>query len=296
MAPTTPGAWGRGRLLAILACALAAGLALLAGLGLFIWQVLSADPPRSGAAQDSAPIQVLLEEASLGSGGPDRRARVADAPMLTVDDPDAYRQGQVATTVAEPLSIPSPATTGPVDVPTGYPRSPEGALGQLAAIDVTVVRTMSVPATHEIYRSWSTGGADPAGWVMTGNVTDFLTAARQGGQAKEPGLVVTAVPAAGQVKGSDGPDWVVACVLLRLEASLVEQARAAYGHCEAMTWTGDRWVIDTTHPVAPAPSTWPGTDLAARSGWRPWATAEHVSTRDGSTGAGTGVGGPGGGR
>src|SRR5690606_30851584 len=169
------------------------------------------------------------------------------------------------------LGVRSPTTTGPVDVPTGYPRTPEGAVGQLAAIDVTVIRAMSVAGTHEIYRSWSTGGADPARWVMTGNVTDFLTAAGQSGQTKEAGLVVTAIPAAGQVKGTDGPDWVVACVLLQLEASLVEQARAAYGHCEAMTWTGDRWVIDTTRLVSPAPSTWPGTDLAARAGWRPWA-------------------------
>ena len=164
---------------------------------------------------------------------------------------------------------------------------------------------MSVPATHEIYRSWSTGGADPARWVMTGNVTDFLTAAGQSGQAKEAGLVVTATPAAGQVKGSDGQDWVVACVLLQLEASLVEQARAAYGHCEAMTWTGDRWVIDTTHRVSPAPSTWPGTDLAARAGWRPWAPdqtpASDEPTGDVTGGTGTGVGssdgrGSGGGR
>jgi hypothetical protein len=59
-----------------------------------------------------------------------------------------------------------------VDVPTGYAQTPEGALGPLAAIHVTLVRAMSVPATHEIYRSWSTGGADRAGWVVTGNVTD----------------------------------------------------------------------------------------------------------------------------
>src|SRR5699024_2780074 len=129
---------------------------------------------------------------------------------------------------------------------------------------------MSVPATHEIYRSWSTGKADPSGWVMTRNVSDFLTAAKQSGQVAESGLVVTAVPAAGQVKGSDGQDWTVACVLLELHARLVEEAAVAYGHCEAMTWAGDRWVIDPAHEVSPAPSTWPGTELAVQAGWRPW--------------------------
>jgi hypothetical protein len=33
--------------------------------------------------------------------------------------------------------------------------------------------------------------------VVTGNVTDFLTAAKQSGRTKEAGLVVIAVPAAG---------------------------------------------------------------------------------------------------
>jgi hypothetical protein len=43
--------------------------------------------------------------------------------MLAVDDTDAYRQGRVATTVTEPLADPSPSTTGPVGVFTGYPKT-----------------------------------------------------------------------------------------------------------------------------------------------------------------------------
>ncbi|WP_131104433.1 hypothetical protein [Ornithinimicrobium sufpigmenti] len=269
MSTTTPHGWGRGRLLTILAGALGTGLAVLAGLGFFIWQVLTGDQPET-VGQDTASLPIVLEEASLPQAGQVRRELIAEAQMLTVDDPRAYREGQVATSLVEPLAIPSPTGTGPLGIPTGYPQTPEGALAQLAAIDVAVIQGMSVPVTHEVYRSWSTGEADPAGWVMTGNVTDFLTAAQQSGQVKESGLVVTATPAAGQVKGTDGQDWVLACVLLELWARLVEEARVAYGHCEAMTWTGDRWVIDPTHPVSPAPSTWPGTDLAARAGWRPW--------------------------
>lgn len=271
MTAQTPGIWGRGRLLAILASAIGAGLTLLVGLGLFLWQVLADNPPpQQRVAQDTAAAPVVLEETSLPPNGPERRAQIAQAQMLTVDDPRAYREGQVATTVAEPLTVPSPSTTGPMGIPTGYPQTPEGAVAQLAAIDVAVIHGMSVPATHEIYQSWSTGEADPSGWVMTSNVSDFLTAAKQSGQVAESGLVVTAVPAAGHVKGNDGQDWTVACVLLELHAHLVEEAAVAYGHCEAMTWAGGRWVIDPTHDVSPAPSTWPGTELAVQAGWRPW--------------------------
>src|SRR5688572_23903208 len=108
MTTTTPGAWGRGRLLAILAAALGAGLVLLAGLVLFVRQVLTGEAPDPLAGQDTAPAQVVLTEADMPQEGPARRERIADAPMLTVDDPRAYRQGQVATTVVEPLGVPSP--------------------------------------------------------------------------------------------------------------------------------------------------------------------------------------------
>lgn len=272
MAAQTSEMWGRGRLLAILASALGAGLVLLLGLGLFIWQVLQDDTTETDGRQEPVTSPVAVEEFTLADGGPARREQIAGAAMLAPQDPRAFRGGPVAPTVLPPLVIPPAATTGPVEVPTGYPSTAEGALAQLAAIDVAVTQGMSVPATHEIYQAWSTGEADPARWVMTGNVTDFLTAAGQSGQQKEVGLVVTAAPAAGQVKGIDGDDWVLACVLLELHASLVQEARAAYGHCEAMTWAGDRWLIDTTHQVAAAPSTWPGTELAAQAGWRPWSS------------------------
>lgn len=273
MSDQTPGAWSRGKLIAILATAAVAGLGLLVGLGLFIWQVLGTEQPPTQASEGASagtPAVVMVDESTLAPAGPQRREQIADAPMLTVQDPLAYREGVVAATVTEPLAIPAATRTGALDVPTGYPHTPEGALAQLAAIDVAVISGMSVPATHEVYRAWSSGGADPADWVMTGNVTTFLTAAKQSGQTKEAGLVVTAAPAAAQIKGSDGNDWVLACVLLELRADLVEEAKAAYGHCEAMTWDQDRWLIDTTHPVSPAPSTWPGTELAAQAGWRPW--------------------------
>jgi hypothetical protein len=235
---------------------------------------LIADDPGEdpGTTPDAQRRGWVVNEATLPSSGPVRREQIASTPMLAVDDPRAYREGPVATTAVEPIPVPPATETGLAGIPTGFPRTPEGALAQLAAIDVAVIQGMSVPAAHEVYQAWSDGQTDPAEWVMTRNVATFLTAANQSGQVKESGLVVTATPAGGQVKGTDGPDWVLGCVLLELHAQFVEEAQASYGHCEAMTWKQGRWVIDTTHPVAPAPSTWPGTELAVQAGWRPWAT------------------------
>ena len=77
-------------------------------------------------------------------------------------------------------------------------------------------------------------------------------------------------PVAAQIKGSDGRDWVLACVLLRLAAVAASSASVAYGHCEPMQWHHDRWQVAPGARPAPAPSTWPGTDLARRAGWRTW--------------------------
>ena len=58
---------------------------------------------------------------------------------------------------------------------------------------------------------------------MTGNVQAFLDAARMG-QERHGGTVI-AVPAAGQVKGVDGPDWAVACVLFEVRATITVEAQ-----------------------------------------------------------------------
>lgn len=262
--PSEP--WGRGRLLVILGGAATIVLLVAVGLGLFTWQLLTrGDSPT--AAVDAPRADVVLADA-----GPDRREQLAALPMLEVSDPLASRDGEIAATVPESMQIPPATQAGPVGVPTGFPQTPEGAVAQLGAIDTTVLQGMSVSATHEVYRTWGTGGGAAEDWVMTQNVTAFLTGGQQGGQEKETGLLVTAVPVAGQVKGVDGDDWVLACVLLDVRAVLVEEGRMAYGHCEAMTWEGDRWVIDTDAQAAPAPSTWPGTDLAIDAGWLTWAT------------------------
>jgi len=68
---------------------------------------------------------------------------------------------------------------------------------------------------------------------------------------------------------------VLACVLLRVDATIARSASIAYGHCERLQWSDSRWQIAPGAQPALAPSTWPGTDQAARAGWLTWSEAEQ---------------------
>jgi hypothetical protein len=171
------------------------------------------------------------------------------------------------------MEIPPSTVIGPAGVPTGFPHSHEGAVGQLAAIGVTVLQGMSIPHTNDVYWRWALpGGVGVERWQMTANVQAFLAAAQMG-QEKDLSASVVAVPAAGQVKGVDGPDWLVACVLFEIRATITVEARMGYGYCERMQWQKGRWMIAPGPPPATPPSTWPGSELSIKAGWRSWIDA-----------------------
>jgi hypothetical protein len=286
--PDAGGGWSRRRLISVLALLLAAVLVLLVGLGYAAYFAIA---PDSGAA--SAPSgAVATGEASppggipnqpTGSGG-DRRDRLAAAPMLPAAPSDA-QPAPPATRLAEPMAIPAATGAGPAGVLTGFPRTPQGAVGQLAAIEATVLQAMSIPVAHDVYDAWALpGGVGAEQWSMTGNVQTFLATARMGPE-KDMGTVVMVTAAGAQIKGSDGPDWVLACVLLEVDALIEQVARIAYGHCERMQWHEEpaspkdpaasntpegRWMIAPGEAPAAAPSTWPGTERAIDAGWKRW--------------------------
>jgi hypothetical protein len=202
--------------------------------------------------------------------------------------PDDARRGVPAAVTGPVLEVPPATGAGPVQVPTGFPRTPEGAVAQLAAIETTVLQAMSIPQVNDVHAQWALPGApDVASWPLTKNVQSFLASAGQG-QSKDPTVAVTATPAAGQVKATDGPDWVVACVLLDVRATITAEARIGYGYCERMQWhpeptrensAGGRWMIAPGAPAATAPSTWPGTELAFKADWRTWARRDDTGSR-----------------
>jgi len=201
-----------------------------------------------------------------------RRDQIAAAPMANVPD-DAGLTPGVAIALPPAIRLPAATTVGATGVSSGFPRTPEGAAAQLAAIEVRVLSAMSLPLATEVYRAWAIpGGVGAADWSQTRNVQSFLTHARQSSNQLDPGTLVRVTPAAIQIKGTDGPDWVVACVLLDVRAALKAEARMGYGTCERMQWAGDRWLIGPGAPPAPAPSTWPGSDASVEAGWQPVAS------------------------
>ncbi len=261
--PVTP--WGRGRLLGALAGIALAGIGLIVGFALAIHSV--AIRPHDQAGTSSSVPDLPDDEGQ-------RRDLLAAEPMLHVSGTDST-QGVPAATPGPRLDVPDSTVIGAGKVASGFPHTPEGAIGQLAAIEVAVLTEMSIPRTNEIYQAWAADGAAAVDqWRMTWHVQAFLAAANMG-QTLERGAQVMITPVAGQVKATDGPDWTIACVLVDVRAVIAQEARMAYGYCERMQWAGDRWLIAPGTPPAEAPSTWPGTDLAFQAGWRTWPTTKR---------------------
>ena len=239
---------------------------MLIGLGLFVRSAMGqrdvSDVKGPAPRSDPSATQPTAEQ---------RRDALAAAPMLAVSAEDS-RSGDPAVLQALSITIPDATQIGSARVPSGFPHTSEGAVAQLASIEVVVLQAMSVPRTVEVYRAWADPAAESAAqWRLTADVRNFLGAARMG-QQKDVTTTVTVTPVAAQVKATDGRDWVVACVLVDVRAVIATEQRMAYGYCERMQWSGGRWTIAPGPPPAEAPSTWPGTELAAAAGWRAWQT------------------------
>lgn len=255
--------WDRRRLLISLAGIVLAAAALVAGLVYAVYSTVA-------SATTASQVSSLAAGEAPDGGRPLTRDEIAAEPMLRVDPADARPTAPAAAVPSVFLVPPPAARTGPAGVPAGFPRTSEGAVAQLAAIETTVLQGMSIPLTNDVYQAWALpGGVGVAGWELTKDVQAFLGAARMG-QTMDSAASVVAVPAAGQVKGVDGPGWVVACVLLDVRATITVESRMGYGHCEAMQWHSTRWMVAPGSPAARAPSTWPGSQLSVRAGWRTW--------------------------
>ena len=135
---------------------------------------------------------------------------------------------------------------------------------------------MSLATTGEVYQAWALpGGSGPEAWALTTSVRAFLQGVgteATANMSRDESVLIWVEPAAAIIKGTDGPDWTLACVLVTLTASLEREVQIGYGHCERMQWVGGRWMIAPGTPPTPAPSAWPGSRSADEAGWATWTT------------------------
>lgn len=255
--------WSRARLLTVTAGVLSLALLLAGGLGLSVHRMVRGDDlSAAAAAAGPSPVRAGLS-----------RDEIAAAAMSSVA-PDQGRPGARMSTARPAIfEVPPASSTGAAGVASGFPQSPAGAVAQLGAVVTAVLDRMDVEHAAQVYAAWSVPDAPAVeSWPLMAAVRSFLEAARL--SRLEPGQVVVTTPVGAMVKGTDGPTWTLACVLVTVRARVKAEARIAYGHCERMTWLAGRWVIGAGLAPARAPGTWPGSEAMVAAGWRSW--EEHA--------------------
>lgn len=270
--PAAAPAWSRRALLLVLTAIAVAVLTGVVGVGVWAYAIFRHDGSPTGGP---GPSRATTGPARGGStSGLGFRDELAARPMLTVPQ-SASGPRAPSLTPGPVIVIPPAGKVGPLNVATGYPRTPQGAAGQLAAIDQGALQPMSIQTAHAVHDAWAAPGAPGADeWIITAHVAAFL-GSRAGRMLTDPATAVVLTPAAAQIKGTDGQDWVLACVLYEVTATAASTAQMAYGRCERMQWDQptSRWVIAPGTPPVLAPATWPGTDLARQAGWATWTSA-----------------------
>jgi hypothetical protein len=247
--------WGPARLLVLLVVSATVALAVLTGLALPVITALTEDEP-DAERQAAVPTTEVSQQDAL-----------AAAPMPTANPDDAL-PGPVSNQAAGVLEVPRATGVGPADVPTGFPRTPGGALAQLAAIDVTAMESGSVDGVRRVIAEWAASGSPtPETWSGVNGMARLLSAAGLS-SAGSPQLAIVVRPLMGLVKGTVGPDFAVVCVDFEFTVTVEQTSRIAIADCQRMVWTGDRWLIGPGPEPAPAPSVWPGTEAAVAAGYR----------------------------
>jgi hypothetical protein len=285
--------WSRTKLRALLAAATALVMLLVTALGQVIVEALQPSPTSvtaSGSSTPQAPgqdsskraghVTVGDDHVGLNTVGDDTVGDGAAAADLVARDQLAARQMAGVPESAShpapvslidpgrPIVLPPSTGVGAAGVPRGFPRTPQGALAQLAAIDKTALESGSLEGVRAVIIGWSLpGGPTVSSWSGVRAMARLLTAAGLSGGGS-PQLAIVATPLMGLVKGTVGIDFVVPCVDLELDVTLASTARGAVADCQRMLWQAGRWWIGPGPEPAGGPSVWPDSDLALQVGYR----------------------------
>jgi len=220
-------------------------------------------------APGPTPDRAVPDTAAAGWDVPGEDA-IASRPMGVFPVEAAQPHTLSARSPGPAMPLPTATDrTGAVD--RGFPRTPEGALAQLKALDETGMRGLDPDAYALAYQAL----ALPAAPAVTATTLDQIatgTRSKGGlpGSGPVTGLTAAYQVDAGLIKGStDRGNFVVPCVLGELSVVTISSVvRVGVGDCQAMRWVDGAWAISpTTLPVL-APATWPGSEEAVRAGYR----------------------------
>src|SRR6266567_4681397 len=128
---------------------------------------------------------------------------LAQRPMLQLPLEAAQPQALTTQTAGAPISLPTPARTAGQWIPGGFPDTPEGAVGQLTALDETAVTGGDPQVYATGYRQTSAPGAPaPATTGVYSVLADMRSHARLVATGPVGGLSVTYQVEAAQIKGT----------------------------------------------------------------------------------------------
>ena len=272
----------RGRAWLTLAALFILGASLAWGLVIFLWSLAAhtgpSNPPDVPSQTVSRAPTVTGTRAMVAAApsapGPDGGAvtavqdELANRPMASVS-PAAARPQPLAAAPPAGGAIVVPGASDPAaGLPRGFPRTPQGAVAQLAAIDAAAFRDVNPATVADVHHRATRPGAVPLSqWSPNVGVTAILRAVGQPDGATV--LTSTWTLTHAQVKGVlDRGDFVLACVLGELDATYHSTARAGVGDCQRMLWADGHWWIGPGAQPAFAPSTWPGSADCVAAGWQ----------------------------
>lgn len=196
---------------------------------------------------------------------------LAAAPMLQLPAQAAQPQAMTTTSAGAPITVPSATSTAGRWIPGGFPETPEGALGQLKALNETALAAADPQVYARGYRELAEPGApDPSSTGLAALLRSMRSRAQLPDTGSVTGLTATFHVTHGLVKGTaSGGRYVVVCVLGQYSVGVNGQAVAAgVGDCQAMRWTGTEWRIASGALAAAAPCAWPGSADAVKAGYR----------------------------
>lgn len=227
-----------------------------------------ATTPSAGAATvGGAPT--AAPSSGTGSWDSATQERISSQVMPQFPVNAAQPHELAPTRGGQPLLVP-PATVTSGAVPTGFPRSPQGALAQLKALNEAGMASMD-PATYATaYTAVAAAGApNPATTILARVASGSRLKGGLPDTGPVPGLSASYQVRAGLIKGSsDGGYFVVPCALGVLTVVTAKSSvRVAVGDCQAMRWIDGQWRISPTTAPTLAPATWPGTTEAQSAGY-----------------------------